>query len=84
MIVAKKRYYRYELIDGSEIVYIGITGYLSRKRAKHKAKGWQYTKMNIIGFEVTKGSAKQWREERLEQYRKTHEGRNPKYNEIEV
>ncbi len=84
MIVTKEGYYRYELRDGSEIVYIGITRHLPKKKAKHKAKGWQYTKMDIIGLKVTKESAKQWKKEGLEQYRRTHNGRNPKYNETEV
>jgi len=73
-------HYRYELRDGREIVYIGITTDPARRETEHTSDGRRFTSMNIVGTAVTKESAEQWEKERLEQYRKNHQGRNPRYN----
>lgn len=82
--MAKKRdYYRYELRDRRKIVYVGITDDPVRREAEHKSQGKHFTKMNTVGPAVTKNSAEQWEEGRLEQYRRSHGGKNPRYNKIE-
>jgi len=83
-IMSKKRnYYRYELRDGRKIVYIGVTDDPSRREREHKSEGKRFTSMNIVGPAVTKGSAEQWEEKRLEQYCRSHGGKSPKYNKTE-
>lgn len=76
-----RNYYRYELRDGRRIVYIGITNNPPRREPEHESEGKQFTNMNVVGPAVTKESAEQWEKKRLEQYRRSHGGKNPKYNE---
>ena len=82
--MAKKRdYYRYELRDGHKIVYIGMTDNPIRREGQHKSEGKDFTRMTLVGRKVTENSAEQWEEKRLEQYRRSHGGRNPRYNKTE-
>ena len=82
--MAKKRnYYRYELRDRRRIVYVGITDDPARREDEHRLEGKHFTSMNLIKPAVTKESAERWEEERLEQYRRSHGGKNPKYNKTE-
>ena len=76
----KRGHYRYELRDGHKIVYVGMTDDSARREGEHKSKKWRFTSMNIVGPVVTEDSAHQWEEKRLEQYRKNHGGKNPRYN----
>lgn len=85
LIMAKKRnHYRYELKEVRKIVYIGITDDPSRREPEHKSEGKHFANMKIVGRAVTEESAKQWEEKKLDQYRRSHRGKNPKYNETET
>ena len=81
---AKRDYHRYELRDGRDIVQFGITNDPERREQEHEADGKRFTTMNIKGTAVTKDSAEQCEEERLESYRKHHQGKNPKYNKTDM
>ncbi|HID19680.1 MAG TPA: GIY-YIG nuclease family protein [Methanophagales archaeon] len=82
--MAKKRnYYRYELRDHRRIVYVGVTDDPARREDEHKREGKRFTSMNIVRPAVTKNSAERWEEEKLEQYRRSHGGKNPRYNKTE-
>ena len=79
--MAKKRdHHRYELRKGHEIVYIGITNDPERRESEHESAPERFTKMNLVGPAVTEESARDWEQERLETYRKGHDGRLPRYN----
>ena len=80
--MAKKRNYRrYELRDKRELVYLGITKQDPEQRGQqHKSEGKDFTSMNIVGPAVTKDSAEDWEEKRLQKYRDNHAGKNPRDN----
>jgi len=79
--MAKKReHYRYELRNRGKIVYIGVTDAPERRKTEHDREGKRFTSMNVITPVVTKDSAKKWEQERIQQYRRNHKGKNPKYN----
>lgn len=80
--MAKSRnYYRYELKQGPEVVYRGITKDPERREREHKEEGKRFSHIHPIKPAVTKDTAERWEEESLENYRQNHQGRNPKYNE---
>jgi len=79
----KRQYFRYELRDRGKIVYFGITDDPDRREAEHQDQGKRFTSVNIVGPVVTKNSAELWEEERLGQYRRSHGGKNPRYNKTE-
>lgn len=78
--MVKRNTYRYELKDKQRIVYVGITDNLARRETEHEIEGKQFSKMNVVGPRVTRMTAEQWEEERLETYCKDHKGKPPKYN----
>ena len=82
--MAKKRdTHRYTLRDKAKVVGIGITKDLNRREEEHRDEGKRFTKMKREGPAVTRETAEQWEEKALEQYRKTHTGRNPRYNKTD-
>jgi predicted GIY-YIG superfamily endonuclease len=81
---SKRNYYRYELRERRRIVYIGITNNPKRREDEHKSEGKRFTRMGIVGPAVTQASAEKWEAKRLEQYRRTHGGKNPRYNQAET
>jgi len=74
---------RYELRDKGKIVYVGITRDPERREEEHKDEGKRFGSMNVVGPKVTHAGAEEWEEERLEQYRRSHGGKNPRYNETD-
>lgn len=81
--MATRKYYRYLLRDGPRIVYVGITDDAERRRAEHEREGKEFTAMSIQGPVVTENTARKWEQDTLEQYRRNHGGRNPKYNQTD-
>jgi predicted GIY-YIG superfamily endonuclease len=71
--------YRYELKQGSKVVYRGITNNPERRCNEHN-NDKNFSHMNIVGPRVTRSSARRWEQDSLQTYRKTHKGKNPKYN----
>lgn len=78
----KRNYYRYQLKDGNEIKYIGITNDPDRRESEHNSDK-KFNKMDVVGPAVSKETAQQWEEDRLQTYRNGHEGQNPKYNQTD-
>ena len=77
----KRNHSRYELRDGHEVVYVGITKQDPNQRAQqHTSDGKKFTSINVVGPAVTKDSAEGWEEERLQTYRNNHGGKNPRHN----
>ncbi len=71
--------YKYELRDQNRVVYIGITNDPDR-REEDRAEGKRFSHMWLIGNRTTQAAAERWEEERLASYRRSHEGKNPRYN----
>lgn len=80
--MAKKRnHYRYELKQGRKVVYRGITDNPDRREGEHRDEGKRFSHMHVVRRPVTKEAAEEWEEENLKSYRKSHRGKNPRYNE---
>ena len=78
----KKKYdtLTYDLKDGKKIVYRGITKDPEKREKEHKASGKRFTKMVLSKRKMTEEGAKKKEKENLRTYRKSHGGKNPKYN----
>lgn len=80
----RRNYTRYELRDHRKLVYRGITNRDPQQREQeHREEGKRFTSMTPVGPKVTRETADKWEGEALEQYRRTHDGRNPRYNKTE-
>ncbi len=76
----KRDCYNYELKHGKKTVYKGITNYPERRLKEHVGDGKRFTLMKVSGPAVTRKTAKKREGEKLEIYRKGHNGKGPKYN----
>ena len=72
-------YKKYEIRDGSNVVYRGITNDLERRKMEH-SQDKKFTSMKQVGRACSEKSARDWEQKSLETYRKNHGGKNPKYN----
>ncbi|MBM3190643.1 MAG: hypothetical protein FJZ90_18240 [Chloroflexi bacterium] len=80
--MAKEReLFCYELRYGSQVVYIGIAPDLTEAEKQHREEGLDYTSVVQIGLRLPKEEAEAWLEERLADYRRTHRGQNPRFNQ---
>lgn len=70
----------YDLKDGNKVVYKGTTNDPERREAEHKASGKRFSKMVKTSRKMTPEGAKKKEVDTLKTYRKSHGGRNPKYN----
>lgn len=72
--------YKYELLDGNTVVYVGITNDPARREAEHRAEGMEFTRMRIVGNVSTNKGAGDWEANRIATYKDNHNGQRPKYN----
>ena len=79
----KRDTYRYELKQGHKVVYYGITNEPERREEEHKEEGKKFSRLIVKGPIVTEETAEKWEEDRLASYRKSHRGRNPRYNKTD-
>lgn len=79
--MADKDTYKYILKDGNEIVYYGITNDLERREQEHRSEGLKFTMMEKVGIATTREAAGVWEETSILQYKETHGGRRPRYNQ---
>ena len=70
----------YKLLKGNKIEYFGTTNNLERREKKHKSDGKQFDSIKPVSRLMTEEGAKKREKELLAKYRKTHKGKNPKYN----
>ncbi|MBR4155493.1 MAG: GIY-YIG nuclease family protein [Bacteroidales bacterium] len=75
----KRSTYKYVLKDGNKIKYVGITDDPQRRESEHK-RDKDFKKMEIIGRAVSRESAEKWETERINQYRRNHNGQVPPLN----
>ncbi|EAY56070.1 MAG: hypothetical protein UBAL2_86920229 [Leptospirillum rubarum] len=78
--MAYRDYSRYELWNGRKLVYVGISNDPERRINEHDGSEKRFTTMRVIGPKVSEETARDWEQERLESYRRNHNGRNLKHN----
>lgn len=71
--------YKYELVKGNKVTYVGITNNPERREKEHH-RNKDFDKMRIIGRISTKKGASEWEEKRIKTYMKYHNGNTPLYN----
>ncbi len=77
--ILKRTTHPYELKQGKKTVYRGITNDPERRAREHARSGKKFDSMNV-GEATWRSSAKRDEAERLSSYRRSHGGKNPKYN----
>ena len=70
----------YSLYKGNKKVYIGTTNNPDGRAQEHKQDGKHFGRMDITSRRMTEEGAKQKESDMLESYRRSHGGRNPRYN----
>ena len=80
--MAKRNTYKYELVKGNKVVYVGITNNPDRREAEHR-KDKDFTNMRIVGRPSTPNGASQWEADRIQTYMRHHGGDTPIYNQNE-
>ena len=79
----RRNHYRYKLYDQHQVVQFGFTNDPERREEEHRDEGKRFSTLKVEGPAVIKKTAEQWEEERLANYRRTHQGRNPRYNKTD-
>lgn len=80
--INKRSTYKYVLKDGNKINYVGITDDHQRRESEHK-RDKDFKKMEIIGRAFSLESAEKWETERINQYRRNHNGQVPPLNKTQ-
>ena len=62
------------------INYVGITNNLKRRAGELKSDG-KRGKMKVETKSMPRNSAREWETKRLSNYRRTHDGDNPRHNQ---
>ena len=75
-----REYYNYELKKHSTVVYRGQTKDPHGRKSAHIRDGKQFTHMVVKGNAKTRQGALKAEKKSLQTYRKSHGGKNPKYN----
>ena len=70
----------YDLKQGRTVVYKGATNDLERREEEHKKSGKEFDKILPTSARMTEENALKKEQDQLAAYRKSHGGKNPKYN----
>lgn len=73
----------YDLKKGRRVVYRGTTNDPERREGEHRSDGLDFDRLVPTSRRMTPQGAKDRESENLERYRRTHGGRNPRYNKDE-
>lgn len=79
---APRNCWLYELRDGHEIVYYGISCDPERREPEHSNK--RFSHMNVISVGLTRRSAEEREWEEIQRYQYQHGGKPPKYNRRKI
>ena len=72
----------YVLLDRHEVVYYGITSRdLHIRATEHRKLGKRFTNIHQVGNIMSEESARVREQELLDNYRRRHQGQNPRYNQ---
>lgn len=75
---------KYVLRDSSgKDLYYGITKDLERREAEHREDGKEFAEMVQIGRATTHEAASAWEREAIQDYKDSHRGRRPRYNQTD-
>lgn len=77
---SKRDTYLYQLKDGNEIVYYGITNNPDRREIEQENSDKKFTRMRIWRYPMSRESAEKRETEEIQRYQRQHGGRPPKYN----
>lgn len=77
---AKRDHCNYKLKTGNKVVYIGETDDPDRREGEHRAAGKKFDRLVCDGPKVSETTAQKRQREALARYRRSHGGKNPKYN----
>lgn len=80
MLSGKREFFTYVLKNGNQTVYIGKANDINTAEQRHKDNGKKFTKIVKTSVNMKEESAFNRETENLEKFRKTHKGKNPKYN----
>lgn len=72
--------YLYELRDGHEIVYYGITKNPEARVQSHRSSGWRFTHMNVIRGPLFRENAEELEWDYIHKYQLQHCGKPPRKN----
>ena len=70
----------YEVKDGNEIVYYGISQDPDKRAIQHSNAGKRFTHINVRSVALTRESAENREKQEIQRYQRQHGGRSPKYN----
>ncbi len=70
----------YDLKEGRKVVYKGTTNDPVAREARHRAEGKVFDRLVPTSRRMTEGGAKAKEKASLASYRRSHRGRNPRYN----
>lgn len=70
----------YELINGRDVVYIGITEFTQWAVSGHRYIGNAFTHVNVVSKETNTEAAKKRKLKKLQSYKRKY-GKLPLYNE---
>ncbi|SHG30772.1 hypothetical protein [Flagellimonas flava] len=80
-MATKRTTYNYNLKVGRKIVYKGTTSNPKLREVQHKESGKKFTHLQVVGKAKTPNGATREEKRQLKNYRKNHNGNNPKYNQ---
>ena len=81
-MASQRDHYRYKLNQGRKVVYYGITNDPERREDEHITEGKNFSNMKVVGPVVKRDTALNWEQEKIDNYKKNHRGRKPKYNDL--
>ena len=70
----------YDLKKGGKVVYKGTTNDPERREGEHRRARKDFDKIVPTSRRMTRDGAKEREAKNLEAYRRSHGGRNPRYN----
>jgi predicted GIY-YIG superfamily endonuclease len=79
----KRDTHNYNLKSGKKIVYKGTTNDLDKRAKEHKDDGKKFTHMQKTGRVKTTDGASKEEARQLSAFRRSHGGKNPKYNKTD-
>ena len=80
----KRDTFRYELLNGEEMVAAETSHSPHRVARDYSADGLEVSDVRIIGPAISREAAEIWVEKRLDKYRRENDGKNPRYNPPEI
>ena len=78
--MGKQKSQTYALYNGRKKVYIGEAANPEQRAEQHREEGKVFTRVDTTSRRMLKTNAREREADQLESYRRSHSGKNPKYN----